>query len=102
MLIRFLSRQANFAKYSLSTICSNYMKKSNQEASKQLNSAWQEDIKHIMDLFNEKKYEEALKEISKIEDKYPGCSKMIQTYRGKIGVALLNESGELKKLKPSI
>lgn len=94
MLTRFLSNRTNTIKKGLNFI---YTKPTDK-----ISTEWQIDLDRTKKLYEEKKYEEALKQISQMETKYHGCSKVIQHYRGKVGIALLEESGELKKLKPSI
>ena len=94
MLTRFLSKRTNLVRGGLNTI--------HTKNEGKLSNEWKIDINHLNDLYQEKKYEEALKEISKMESRYVGYSKIIQNYRGKVGIALLEESGELHKLKLSI
>ncbi len=48
-------------------------------------------------LYEQGSYKEALKEVTKIEENYPGCTKAAKYYRGKISVALLEQEGAFQK-----
>lgn len=63
-------------------------------------SEGQAALNHVNDLYKKGQYEEALKEIARIEERYPGCSKATKYYRGEVAYALLEKTGDLRKLTP--
>jgi hypothetical protein len=65
-------------------------------------SEGQAALNHVDELYKKKQYIEALREITKIEEKYPGCSKAAKYYRGKVSYAYLEKTGDLKNIGPSI
>ncbi len=71
-----------------------------KENSKNQISAGQAALEHVNDLYKKGQLEEALKEIIKIEEKYPGCSKAAKYYRGEVSYAILEKTGNLKKIGP--
>jgi hypothetical protein len=97
-LTHFLSKQAGVVSNKLNHVCIKSMY-SHSEHNKE---EWHKDIEQIEQLYKEQKYKKALKAVSVMESKYVGCSKIMQNYQGKIGIALLKQNGELKDLKPSI
>ena len=58
-------------------------------------SEGQKALDEVKSLCAERKYEEALRKISVIEDVYPGCGKAAKFYRGEATYELLKERGEL-------
>jgi hypothetical protein len=65
-------------------------------------SEGQAALNHVGELYEKKQYKEALLHINKIQETYPGCSKAATSYRGKVLHAIFEESGDLKKVRPSI
>ena len=103
MLINFIANRAgvlggrfcsNAAMRGMSAMCKGSSKMNISEGQAALN--------HVSDLYKKGQYREVLKEIVKIEERYPGCSKAAKYYRGEAAYALLEQTGELKKLTPSI
>lgn len=104
-LTHFLSKQIKAVSNKLSHVCMKSIynnNEHNENVSQKSSEEWHKDIDQIEQLYREQKYKEALKAISIMESKYVGCSKIMQNYQGKIGIALLKQNGELKDLKPSI
>jgi hypothetical protein len=101
MLTRFLSSRAHRITSYLSTP-SKAMHTTAQEPIKQNFSEGQAALNYVKQLCQEKKYKEALSQVTIIESKYPGCTKAAKFYRGEASIGLLEQKGSLKNLKPSI
>ena len=98
MLTNFIANQAMIVG---SRFCSNTAMR-RISISKIKISEGQAALNHVSDLYKKGHYREALKEIVKIEERYPGCSKAAKYYRGEVTYALLEKTGDLKKLGPTI
>jgi hypothetical protein len=56
-------------------------------------------LAEVRRLWSEGSLKEALYKIDELEQNCPSCTKVAKTYRGKIGVELLEKSGEIFSLK---
>lgn len=59
----------------------------------------EEALEHVRILYEHRDYENALREITKIEEDYPQYTKAAKYYRGKTSMALLEQDGTLARLK---
>ena len=59
----------------------------------------QEALRRVDELYAGGDYRRALAEIRGVEEKFPGCSKAAKHYRGKVGMALLNEQAAEKDVE---
>lgn len=102
MLTSFLSKKAVAVsvKYYQNSFCRGISDLPNQKP-KNL-SEGQVALNHVDLLCKDGQYLEALKEINRIEEKYPDCTKAAKYYKGEAAYALLEKMGHLKNLTPSI